>query len=233
MDRNTVIAKIKKCLALAQSSNPHEAAVAMKQAQKLMAAHGLDVKDVQLSDVGEKSHRATSNMLPNWEVQLAHTVCDAFGCTNFVKRGHIVPFMGKPQRKTDYVFVGIGPASDVAAYAFSVLQRQCAADRLAHVKAQPKRLKPTTRSARGDAFALAWVNAVRQMLDAFAGLDPKQAQLLDDYLAQHYPDMGQAKVQRREVNRHVRDDSEIAGAEAGSKARLHRGVAGKKQELLK
>jgi hypothetical protein len=35
MDRETALTKIKKCLALAKSSNEHEAAAAMRQAQKL------------------------------------------------------------------------------------------------------------------------------------------------------------------------------------------------------
>ncbi len=48
MTRDKALAKIKKCLALGRSTNPHEAAAAMRQAQKLMAEHGLNDTDVKL-----------------------------------------------------------------------------------------------------------------------------------------------------------------------------------------
>ena len=41
-----ILDKIKKCLALASSANEHEAAAALRQAQKLMQAHGLTDQDV-------------------------------------------------------------------------------------------------------------------------------------------------------------------------------------------
>jgi len=48
-----ILGKIKKCLALATSSEPHEAAAAMRQAQKLMELHGIGQIDVKRSDIGE------------------------------------------------------------------------------------------------------------------------------------------------------------------------------------
>ena len=35
-DQDKIIGKIKKCLALSKSSNPHEAAIALGQAEKMM-----------------------------------------------------------------------------------------------------------------------------------------------------------------------------------------------------
>jgi hypothetical protein len=39
MDRSKVVERIRKCMALARSSNEHEAAVAMRQARTLMAQY--------------------------------------------------------------------------------------------------------------------------------------------------------------------------------------------------
>ncbi len=39
MDRSKVVERIRKCMALARSSNAHEAAVAMRQARALMAQY--------------------------------------------------------------------------------------------------------------------------------------------------------------------------------------------------
>lgn len=50
MDKNKVIEKIKKCMALGKSSNPHEAAAALRQAQKMMNAHGLTEDDIEGSN---------------------------------------------------------------------------------------------------------------------------------------------------------------------------------------
>jgi len=48
-----IIRKIKRCLALSQSSNENEAATAMRQAQSLMYEYRLTEMDVRLSEVGE------------------------------------------------------------------------------------------------------------------------------------------------------------------------------------
>ena len=53
-DRDKIIAKV-KCLALAKSSNEHEAANALRQAQKLMQAHGISDLDVEHVDIQEKA----------------------------------------------------------------------------------------------------------------------------------------------------------------------------------
>lgn len=53
MDRNKALDKIKKCLRLATSANPNEAAAAMRQAQALMRKHGIGQDDVSMADVME------------------------------------------------------------------------------------------------------------------------------------------------------------------------------------
>jgi hypothetical protein len=47
-----------------------------------------------------------------------------------------------------------------------------------------------------------------------------------------HPDMAEASVQRRELNRHVRDDSFSDGHQAGKKAQLRKGVSSTKTNLL-
>lgn len=50
MDKNKVIDKIKKCMALGNSSNANEAAAALRQAQKMMNMHGLTEDDIEGSN---------------------------------------------------------------------------------------------------------------------------------------------------------------------------------------
>lgn len=55
MDKDKVIDKIKKCMALGQSSNANEAAAALRQAQKMMATHGLTEDDIEGSSYGDEA----------------------------------------------------------------------------------------------------------------------------------------------------------------------------------
>jgi len=50
MDKSKIIEKIKKCMALGNSSNAHEAAAALRQAQKMMNMHGLSENDIEGSN---------------------------------------------------------------------------------------------------------------------------------------------------------------------------------------
>lgn len=78
MTRDEALQKVKKCLALAASSEQHEAAAALRQAQKLMAAFGLSEVDVSLADVSECQQKAPSAPLVRWEAALAHAIAEAF-----------------------------------------------------------------------------------------------------------------------------------------------------------
>ncbi len=53
MDKERILEKIKKCLALSKSANEHEAAQALKQAQALMREYGITDIEVELSAVTE------------------------------------------------------------------------------------------------------------------------------------------------------------------------------------
>ena len=63
MTRDEAIAKIKKCLALGRSAQPHEAGAAMRQAQKLMQAHSITDLDIEHSDIKEEGNRAARRVV--------------------------------------------------------------------------------------------------------------------------------------------------------------------------
>ncbi len=48
-----ILGKIKKCLALSSSDNPHEAAAAMRQAHALMAAHGVSAEQITMDGAAQ------------------------------------------------------------------------------------------------------------------------------------------------------------------------------------
>ncbi len=225
MTRDEALEKVKKCLALAASSNPHEAAAAMRQTQKLMAQHGLDEQDVSLSDVAECAQDAYNLPHVRWESHLSNIVADAFGCVvhtgiRLSLKGHL-----HHKRVRTYTFTGVGPAAEVAGYAFTVLSRQCAKGRRAHIKQQPKNCKPKTKVARGDAYADGWVFGVAEKLEQFAA-KPEHTQLVKAYLEKKYPNMGESKPKDRTAGKNVSYDDQWHGIQAGRKAELHTAVNG-------
>lgn len=119
----SALKKIKKCLALAGSSNEHEAAAAMRQAQALMKKHGLSESSVQLSDIGEHGVKASGKTkMHAWEAHLATAICDAFGLQSAFRHGQWM-FTGS-QSRAEILFFGPQTRIEVAAYCYECLTRQ-------------------------------------------------------------------------------------------------------------
>lgn len=224
MDRETALRKIKSCLALASSSNPNEAATAMRQAQKLMAAFGLNEGDVQLSDVNEARAPGQTKKHAKWEAVLAHAISNAFGVEHFFTRYVSHWIESGRVYKAEVVFVGVGSAPEIASYAWSVLARQCAKSRLEHIRKQPGRCKPATLTARGDSFAMGWVHGVNSNLVKFAGND-QQRELIERYLAAEHPNMTSFVPADRTKGRNVSNNDLFSGYLKGKEAEINQGVA--------
>src|SRR3546814_513266 len=88
--RERIIAKIKKCLALSASPEPAEAAAAMRQAQKLMEKYNIDMATVERPEIFEaRVHSKMSVSTPKrWEVALVAGICRAFGCRFYFMPGN-------------------------------------------------------------------------------------------------------------------------------------------------
>lgn len=231
MTRDQALAKIKKCLALAKSTNPHEAASAMRQAQKLMAEYSVSDHDMSLIDVNEVRAKAVSSAANAWEVRLVNLVCDAFGCENFSSVSGCYNDSGNYVRKHEYVFIGTDAAPTIAAYAYEVLSRQCAKARQEHIRKQPKNCKPITKTTRGDEFAKGWVYGVRKLVERFATGDRDKPMLIS-YLQAKYPDLGKGTVRDTGAARKTAYGHNLAGMTAAQAAQLNRGVGGLAEQAL-
>ena len=231
MTKDEALQKIKKCLALASSPNAHEAAAALRQAQKLMQQFGLNELDIGLADVAECVQEARNVPLVQWESRLANMVSIAFGCTVITRVGSkYLPGL-KLRRYRSWVFIGIGAAPEIASYAFDVLSRQCAKDRRAYIGRQSKNCKPKTKIARGDAYAEGWLDGVYAELESFAAT-PEQQAIVTRYMGQKYPNLTELASKDRITGKNITDNDWYLGKKAGSAARLKHGVAGRQQELL-
>lgn len=231
MNRDDALKKIKKCLALSKSAESHEAAAALRQAQKLMAEHRITDHDVSLADVSEVKAKACCMAITAWESRLTRVVAEAFGCETYSLRDESYdPKTWTIKRQHFKVFVGLDAAPTIAAYAFEVLARQCARARLAHMAKQPKNCKAITKTARGDAFAAGWVFGVNDLVQRFAQPARDQALLLT-YMETVKGDL--QKVTPRDSTKKRRTDlgHNIAGMRAAENAQLAHGVGGIREML--
>lgn len=225
-DRANILGKIKKCLALSASSNEHEAEAALRQARKLMEAHGVSDLDIQAAEAEERRAKSGAKSTPaNWETMLAMKVGDAFGCR--------VIFCSVWNRLGDWCFVGCGATPEVAHYAFIVLHRQARRAREEHIKAKLKRCKVATKTRRADLFSEGWVRSVVGTIAAFAGND-QQSAAIDAYMSKRYPNLNSLKARDRNDGRQLRDheyNDYAAGSRSGRDAQLNRGVGGAERPL--
>ena len=229
MTRDEALQKIKKCLALAASSNEHEAA-ALRQAQKLMAQFDLTTTDVDLTDVSEQQQKAQNVPLVNWEANLAQMVAEAFGCDLFTRVSRGWPALGQMRSTRFFVFIGVGAAAEVATYAFDVLSRQCAKDRRAYISKQPKNCKPKTKVARGDTYALGWISSIQEKLEAFAGNQQHQ-ELIARHMELNHPEMGKIKPKDRITGKNITGDDFFHGRKAGRQADLNHGLGARAAQM--
>lgn len=227
MDKATAIDKIRKCLALSASAEPHEAAAALRQAQKLMEQHQVDHTELLAAGVTEHWARSCATKVPpRWEVALASLVAGAFSCEIIFTRRLNSPctaFLG------GYAIIGTAPAPEVAAYTFKVLARQLKAARVRYMQVALKRHRKN-RVAAADQFCVGWVVAVRGLVAAMA---PTAAQVLaiDAYTRVNYAKTSSLAPSNRQLTGPRTTEHGAIGYIVGQQAQLHRGVAGAASEL--
>jgi hypothetical protein len=218
-EKERILDKIRKCMALATSAGEHEAAAALRQARALMAAHDISDLEMRAIDVDAKACRAGAvTNPPKWEAELASRLARIFGCRLIMIR--------EDWYTASWSFVGISPANDVAAYAFDVLFRQCKRAREAHIRDALKRCKRSTKTRRADLFCEGWIcTATSHILPLESG--PSSREAIDAYMDLNHASAGTLKPADRNAGRQLSEReyrSFAAGKHAGQSAQLNQGV---------
>ncbi len=241
-----VIRKIKRCLALSQSSNENEAATAMRQAQSLMREYRLTEMDVRLSDVGEvESEMARAKRRPTWDRHLGSVIGEAFGVRSFSRRHWCTATSRVVERE---MFVGVNPAPPIAMYAYETLLAKLTQARREYVSRvrSGKQHSSYSPETAGDHFALAWVSAVHGKIHELVprgeedlalpqhsnGRDLVAVEAQDKALVEQYlagKEIGKAR-KVREVELDL--NAQIEGLLAGQRVELNAGLASGGQDVL-
>ena len=226
MDRQKVLSKVAKLMALANSHGaaPNEVETALRQARNLMTQYNLEYVEVTAHAVDEACVATQTRRPPqDWLHSLASTCAAAFDCC------HLAYF--HPTCGWSLKFMGKGISPELAAYAYTTLHRQLVAARRAHV-AQQKRCKMKTKRLRGQLFTEGWLNAISYRVAQFAGnMDESTHGEIKAYIEIHHPVLRTHTIEPLEAKGHD-TGSIIAGWDLGKKASLHRGIDQQRQPLL-
>ncbi len=213
-DKNAkVIEKISKLLAMSNSSNPNEAAIALERAQKLMEEHNLTRSDISLSSITEVKEDVPYMLRDRRLYSLiVNIISRSFGVDPIT---HII---GKTTKAV--TFIGPNERVKTAAYAFTVVARQAAIAKnifarnnkeqvfneftqaspiLASIVRQygsrseflndnPDLKNAITRTVRRNtaAYLHGWLLAIYEKVRNFA-LSNEEQELIESYTEQHYP----------------------------------------------
>ncbi len=211
-DKNEkILDKIKKCLALGGSSNPHEAETALRQARKLMDANKLELGDVHASLAAE-SRLAIGRRPSAWSLSLGVVCASAFNCEVITSKDY--------HGAVILVFIGTDSSPELSKYSYDVLLRQLKAARKEYVVSLA-RCKLSTKRRRGDIFANSWINAVRKIVASFANIDELSQQAIEAYKLAKYPSLVSTVLKTKKIT--TQDRSAVyAGYDSGENAKLHR-----------
>lgn len=223
MNKDAVMRKIKSCLRMAQDAgaSPGEAATALRQAQKLMQAHGVTELDMAAAEVREAFAKASANERPSlWESALANVCGKTFGC-ELLFQGR---FDGKQLKFVGYWdFIGVGAAPEIARYGFEVLLRQCKKARQDYIKTTLRRCGQANKTRRADLYCCGWVAAATARLPALQRT-AEQEQAMQTWLQQNAPDIEILKSTDRNAKSGHRGIDGGLGYLAGKDAQLNQGI---------
>lgn len=214
-DRARLMGKIQKCLRLGKSSEAHEAAAALRQAQKLMEMHGIteeDLAGLEYSDLKiDVPIQANRNKIPAVLAELTWLIRKAFGVKSVI---------GYSMRVSDisYQIRYFGPTTRVqmAGYTHTIIHRAVNAAWTKFLNENPH-----LRGDRGarSSFQLAWLQSVEEKVME-VGFSDEEERGTELAMKKVYGDreLATAKANNTPIN----FDAVAGGIQAASSFNIHR-----------
>jgi hypothetical protein len=190
-ERARLLEKIKKCLALSASPEPHEAAAAMRQAQKLMALIGVTAEEAtapEMADALVKTREGFGRCL--YMSELCHLVERCFGVHTIFERNP-----GSAAR-LNVRYVGPRGLAELAEYTHRVCQRAMDAAWRRHLDERPDH---RMASGKRSSFYVGWVMGVRDKVEAMAISDEQRASF-DRWVLARYGALDKQEMDDRKLD---------------------------------
>lgn len=216
----SIIEKVKKLLARASSSEPHEAALALQMAQRMMAEHNLTMETVEVGEIRSERLRsvATKSKAKGWELRLYDGIAKAIGCGLMFSRG--MDYVTDSRMYASYLFIGPTAEVQIARYAAHVLQRQLVRARARFTKGLNPNMPRAHKTGEVDAYCSGWVASALSKVTPLAP-HPARALAIRNYMDRE-SDGGTIGTQQRAGSL----DAMARGRTDGEDAELNRPVEG-------
>jgi hypothetical protein len=157
-DRNKILRKIQKCLNLSKSSNPNEAAQALKQAKILMEKHNILPNNVD-TVAGNKINAYNAQTLPDYLNYLLKVIQRTF---------NTVPLFQQSYNGSGYqlkiIFYGSQADIIISEYAWIYLSRLLTNTRNEFIKEKLNRCFKSNKTKKANEFAYGWVLGISSSL---------------------------------------------------------------------
>lgn len=213
MTDESILRRIKKCLALSKSANANEAATALRHAQALMRQHDLSMSDVDGIEVSDATVKTTEGFgRCMFLAELSALLRDAFGVVAVMNRNP-----GSANR-ANIQYIGPKGRAEFAVYAHQVVTRAVEAawkEHLVHF--------PWHKSVGGkrNAFRLGWLVSVRSQIEK-VGFSDEESTAINRWKEKTYGK--NLIVHKGKQPKLSSDDYRVAqaGLNAGKDFKLHR-----------
>ncbi|MBX9597138.1 MAG: DUF2786 domain-containing protein [Burkholderiales bacterium] len=234
-EKEKALAKIQKCLRLANSTNPHEAAQALKQAYALMRKHNIsegvaiDCGDIT---IGSELNATNTNKIPEWLNHLVNVIQDTFSVVATCRTYSGSNYYGsRTTYKSTIKFHGERSDVIIAEYAFNFLLRLLRKSR-SEYSSQLSSFK-RNRTKLADQYAQGWCIGVNNALRDLRRFNPdeqkKQREKINNYINTVHGDLDTKKITKQTAT----DMTSLrAGFNDGQKVEINRGINTTEQTYL-
>lgn len=216
--RQKALQKIAKCLELGQSANVHEAAQAIRMAERLMHKHGLEQADIDFIRMGITRAKQLLPAQPGQNIlRIIRGINARFGV-----EAVLVDHKGLKRLE----FVGDADKAVFAAFAFDILYREMH-QQIGSFRTglSGKGLSQHEQNRRVASFTAGWLEGALEKLPNLAG---DHSDSLDDYLDQQFANLDRKtfKEQLKKSMAQLTPDFE-SGLKKGKRVSVNRPVSGK------
>lgn len=221
-ENSPIIEKIRKLLALSNSCNEHEAALAASHVQRLLSEHNLGMADIETSQKPEKADRMDTSVartLPKWVRHLCSGVCNAFDCQA----------IHNPATAT-LTFIGVGADLQAAVYTFGYLEKTVRRLCAAYMKHQGgSGMTGRNRELTRHSYYLGAVSTINLRLTAQKKETPVTPGALipikEGLIKQAMNELGNMRICRSRKS-YINSGAYLQGQADGNDVGIHRGIEG-------
>lgn len=224
-DRDRAMDRILKCMRLSQSSEAHEAAAALRQAQALMRKFSIDENElhgIEVKSVLVLTPEPPKTRFPMYLSALVALICRAFDAQAIFEVGTKIS-RGQLKYYQGVRYFVAGGRAPLVEYTHEVCWRQLWDGWNKYRKEADMDFPPGARTS----FWMGWIAAVNDKVMDF-GATEKEKEIVEAAISKQFPNLKASKVQPMEL----KGSTLRAGHEAAKDFSLNRPMGGEKQKLL-